>query len=171
MTLGVGSVLTFSINLCNQGGQGDATQMNIIDKFINLKIPTATNNFGFCFNGTAGNCVATGGSLLTRAGDCLGIGSISPGQYSVCTTSSPGTFTINLNSNAYKIPAGTNTYKVTFQAELVAPASCSSLNICRFQDYGTITYNDGAVSVNRTYSTPLLPFLNGKNTPTIKETR
>ncbi len=171
LSLGAGDVLTFSINLCNQSGQGDATQLTIVDKFINLKIPTATNDYKFCFNGLSSNCSGTGGTPLTRAGDCLAVGSISPGQYSVCTGVTPGYFSINLNSAVFAIPQGSNTYKVTYQAELVAPATCSSLNICRFQNYGTISYFDGLNNLNRQFTTPLLPFLNGQGTPIITETR
>ena len=140
-SLRVGDVLTFRITLSNDLGEGEAYNISISDKLINLKVPAG--GWQATYNGAA-----IPGALISEAGTA-------PNQ----------TLTFDLTNSSYNIPVGAQRLLV-FKAEIAVPTGFNGAT-SRMQNSATINYQDGPSPVTK--STPLLLFNIGSGGPNIIE--
>lgn len=147
--LSLGDKVSFSINLCNTTGTGDAKNMVVTDTMTNLNFASSSP-------------VQYNGSSLTKAADCSTPGA---NQYSFCGSLPTETLTVNLGSNV--VPAG-GTRRITFDAYLAIPSGFVG-NYPRFQNAFSVNYNNSITNTSASNQTPLYLFYIGKAPPSIIE--
>jgi len=152
LTLALGDVLKFSVNLCNSGVV-DATAISLADTLLNLKEPAGGWNAKYD-DGAGEDALGSGGA----SGISLSVSGSEPNQTL--------TFSGMPNVPAAAPPPGIR--RITFEAQLtVSPGYKAST--ARMQNCFRVDYNYGGGMTFATACTPLLPFTTNLGTPTIIE--
>lgn len=155
----LGDKLKFAINLCNDQGLRDATQIFVKDTFTNLKLPNGQPNFNAVYNGLA----------LTYDGVQASTYVPAPGHYAASGSVPNQVLVFNLSNDAiHKIPAGA-IRTLTLEAELAIPAGFSG-DKPRFMNGVHVDFiKDGVNPGTADFFIPLQIFYAGSGQPTIIE--
>ena len=161
VNLKLNDVVTFQINLCNDGGTGTSSNITIRDTLTNLVKPSTKSDFNAYYNGiklTYDGAVA--GSSCTPSGN---------NRYCAFGTVPNQTLVFNLTGTANNVPSGLRR-ALTFEAQLAIPTGYTQ-STARFQNSFIIGYNRsaGVAATTPISSTPLILFNTGKGVPIIIE--
>lgn len=158
-SLSLGDKLSFRIDLCNNDpntSNATATNITLVDTFINLATSSKVTDFNAKLNGT---------TALIFDGTCTG-GNNLPSQnnhYCVYGTAPNQTLQINLKGHSNDLPPKTGYAYISFDAVLSVPPGFNGTN-SRF--YNSYTINDSGSPDSKLIS---WPFYAGKPVPTIIE--
>lgn len=153
VSLKIGDVLKFSLNLCNDQGNGPIGMNKVASPFINLIMPSSASDFTASYNSTP----------LVYDGAQASNYSPAAGHYFVYGSVPNQTIVFNLTGNTINQGA---VAAVTYSAQLSVPNGFVG-SLSRFQNSFNPSYDEGAGPVR---FTPLIPFIVApNNSPQIKE--